>query len=215
MLNNRSYKRISKKMKYSGTTVHPKIFIYMRLISSAILFCLLLLTSVYGYLIAPIVTTIYYNFIEYIILDLPITKRKNEIEKDSLEYFQILLLCLKGNNNIKKAINLTNEQINNSLSIEFKKVINDTKIGKTLDEALTLMKERIPSSFVINIIISLIESNRMGNNVSDSIIDQLDYIEDKRKKKIIEHYKMMPLKVAIASMVFVFMVLTLLIICTL
>ena len=215
MLNSRSYKRISKKMKYAGMIVNPSIFVYMRLASSLILFIFLLFFSSYGYIVAPIVTIIYYYFIEYVILDIQIGKRKKELEECALDYFPILLLCLKGSNNVKKAISLTNEQVNNSLSKEFERVIRDVKIGKSLDESLTLLKDRIPSTFIINIIVNLIEANRMGNSISDSIKDQLDYIEDKRKKKIIKYHRMMPYKVAIASIIFVFAMLFLLIFCSL
>lgn len=215
MLNSRSYKRISKKMKYAGMIINPSIFIYMRLSSSFILFIFLLLFSSYGYLIGPIVTIIYYYFIEYVILDIQIGKRKKELEKDCLEYFPILLLCLRGNNNIKKAISLTNEQVQNSLSKEFERVLKEVKIGKSLDETLTLMKDRIPSTFIINIIVNLIEANRMGNSISESIQDQLDYINDKKKKRIIKYHRIMPFKVAIVSIIFVFSMLFLLIFCSL
>lgn len=215
MLNSRSYKRVSKKMKYAGMIINPSIFMFMRLLSSSLLFIFLLLFSSYGYIVSPIVTIIYYYFIEYVILDIQISKRKVELENCSLEYFPILLLCLKGSNNVKKAISLTNEQVRNGLSKEFERVIKDVKIGKSLDEALTLMKDRIPSTFIINIIVNLIEANRMGNSISDSIQEQLDYIEDKRKKKIIKYHRMMPFKVAIVSIIFVFSMLFLLIFCSL
>ena len=215
MLNSRSYKRIDKKMKYAGMIVNPMIFILMRLASSLILLVFLLFFSSYGYIVGPIVTIIYYYFIEYVILDIQIGKRKQQLEEESLEYFPILLLCLNGSNNIKKAITLTNEQVNNSLSKEFERVIRNVKIGKSLDEALTLMIDRVPSSFIINIIVNLIEANRMGNSISLSIKDQLDYIENKRKNKIIKYHKMMPFKVAIASIIFVFTMLFLLIFCSL
>ena len=215
MLNSRSYKRIDKKMKYAGMIVNPNIFILMRLASSLILLVFLLFFSSYGYIVGPIVTIIYYYFIEYVILDIQIGKRKQQLEEESLEYFPILLLCLNGSNNIKKAITLTNEQVNNSLSKEFERVIRNVKIGKSLDEALTLMKDRVPSTFIINIIVNLIEANRMGNSKSLSIKDQLDYIENKRKNKIIKYHKMMPFKVAIASIIFVFAMLFLLIFCSL
>lgn len=211
MLNN----SISRKMKLAGMTINYKIFIYMRLISSAILFLLLLFFSSYGYLIAPVVTVIYYFFIEYVVLDVQIQKRKNALELDALDYFPILLLCLKGNNNVKNAIALTSKQIDNELSSEFKIVVNDVKIGKSLDESLTLMKDRIPSTFICNIIANLIEANRMGTSVSDSINDQIEYIDDKRKKKTAKYLSMMPLKVAIVSMIFVCTMLFLLIFCSL
>ena len=76
------------------------------------------------------------------------------------------------------------------------------------------MKDRIPSTYIVNIIVNLIEANRMGNSVSDSMEDQLDYIENKRKNKIIKYHKLIPLKVGLTSIVFVFMVLLFLIFCT-
>ena len=214
MVGSRSYKIISKKMKYAGLSINPIIFIYMRLVSCIILFILSLFLCNYGYLVAPIISLIYYYFIEYVVIDLQIGNRKIELEDDALEYFPVLLLCLKGNNNVKKAISLTNDVVNNSLSKEFKKVINNVKIGKSLDESLSIMKDTIPSNFIINIIISLIEANRMGNSISNTIVDQLDYIEDKRRKKIIKYHRLMPLKVALVSIIFVFSILLFLIFCS-
>ena len=211
MLNN----KIAKKMKYLGMFIDPKIFVFMRLISCLILFLFLLFFSNYGYIVAPIVTVIYYFLIEYVVLDVPMVSRKRELEEDSLEYFPILLLCLKGSN-VKKSIILATEQVkDNLIALEFKRVLNDVKLGKSLDEALTLMKDKIPSSFVCNIIVNLIEANRMGTSVSDSIIDQIEYINDKRKKKIVKYLSVMPLKVAIVSMAFVCAMLFLLIFCSL
>ena len=138
-----------------------------------------------------------------------------ELEDNSLDYFPILMLCLKGSSNVKKAISLANDQVNNSLSREFERVIRDVKIGKSLDEALTLMKDRIPSTYIVNIIVNLIEANRMGNSISESIQDQLDYINDKKKKRIIKYHRIMPFKVAIVSIIFVFSMLFLLIFCSL
>ena len=142
------------------------------------------------------------------------SKRIKELEEASLEYFPVLLLILK-NSNVKKSIILATEQVDNVISKEFNRVLNDVKLGKSLDEALTLMKDRIPSIFVSNIIVNLIEANRMGTNVVDNINDQLDYIDDKRKKKIIKYHRIMPLKVALVSMIFVFSILFLLIFCSL
>ena len=54
----------------------------------------------------------------------------------------------------------------------------------------------------------------MGNSISNTIVDQLDYIEDKRRKKIIKYHRLMPLKVALVSIIFVFSILLFLIFCS-
>lgn len=209
----KGYLRIKKKINMMGGIISPKIFIYMRLISCLIIFILLLFLSKYSYLIAPLVTIGYYFLLEYLVLDCDIKKRAIKLELDALEFFPIFLLSLKGGRNIKKALILSVDVVDNDLSIEFMRVLHDVKIGKSLDEALTLMKDRIPSIIVTNILINIIEANRLGNSVDFSINSQLEYIEEDRNRKIISYYKSIPLKIAVISVIFVFMVIALLLLC--
>jgi tight adherence protein C len=212
MVSKNLYKRIENKFNLLGYTINPLVFIYMRLISSIILFILLLFVP-YGYIVSPIVTFIYYFAIEYFVLNCSIKLRKSELEYDALEYFPIFLLSLNGERNIRKALVLSCNSVDNSLSNEFKRVLYDEKIGKSLDESLMLLKSRIPSEFITNIIVSIIEANRMGNSISDSVNIQLKYIEDKKNKRVLAYYKGIPLKMAIISMLFVFAILCLMILC--
>ena len=209
-----SYNRIKAKIALNGYNVNPLAFIYMRLFSSLILFIVLLFLVNYGYIIAPLITVLYYIFIEIVVLDSGLKKRVEEIENDSLEFMPIFLLSLKNGRNIKKSLQYTTEIVDNTLSSEFAKVLYDEKVGKSLDEALIKMKTRIPSDLVVNMIVSIIEANRLGNSISDSINTQLSYIDNKRKTRIISSYKIVPLKMAFISVVFVFLVLLLLTLCS-
>ena len=168
----------------------------------------------YGYIIAPLITVLYYIFIEIVVLDSGLKKRVEEIENDALEFMPIFLLSLKNGRNIKKSLQYTTEIVDNTLSSEFAKALYDEKVGKSLDEALIKMKTRIPSDLVVNMIVSIIEANRLGNSISDSINTQLSYIDNKRKTRIISSYKIVPLKMAFISVVFVFLVLLLLTLCS-
>ena len=209
-----SYNRIKDKLNKLGYNINPLVFIYMRLISSLLLFIVLLFLVDYGYVVAPIVTVLYYVFIEVVVLDFSIKVRTKEIEYDALEFMPIFLLSLKSGRNVKKSLVYTTDIVDNTLSNEFKKVLYDEKIGKSLDEALMNLKLRIPSDLVVNMIVSIVEANRLGNNINDSINNQLSYIEDKKKKGILNSYKVVPLKMAIASVIFVFLVILLLTICS-
>lgn len=209
-----SYNRIKDKLNKLGYNINPLVFIYMRLISSLLLFIVLLFLVDYGYVVAPIVTVLYYVFIEVVVLDFSIKVRTKEIEYDALEFMPIFLLSLKSGRNVKKSLVYTTDIVDNTLSNVFKKVLYDEKIGKSLDEALMNLKLRIPSDLVVNMIVSIVEANRLGNNINDSINNQLSYIEDKKKKGILNSYKVVPLKMAIASVIFVFLVILLLTICS-
>lgn len=214
MIGKNAYNRIEQKINYLSYDINPLIFIYMRLISSLVLFFVLLFCCKYGYLVAPIITIIYYILIEYFVLDKPIKIRIKILENDSLEFFPILLLSLKGGRNIRKSLMYTTSIVKNDLSLEFQKVLYDEKIGKSLDEALMKLRTRIPSELVVNMIISIIEANRLGNNINDSINKQLSYIEERKNHKMMNSYKIVPLKMALLSLLFVFGVLLLLLIST-
>ena len=191
----RMFYKIRRKIQFLGLKVNPDIFISFRLLFCLILFILLFITLENGYIYVPLITIIIYYFIEYFFLDCFIKRRALKIEEDALMFFPLLLMSLKNSNNIKRAISLTVDLADNVISKEFKRVLNDVNIGKSLDEALMLMLERCPSESVRNILISIIEANRLGNNVSESITLQLNYLRENRNNKIIKQYKVVPLKV--------------------
>lgn len=201
------YNNVSKKLRYMGLKINPKVFIYMRLISCIILFLILLLGVDYGYLVAPIVAIAYYMFIEIVILDLGIRRRGLELEEDALNFMPIFLTALKQGRNVKNALVLSTSVVNNTLSDEFKVVLRDVNIGKSLEEALNMLKNRIPSIIINNMIIGIIEANRLGIDINENINIQLSYIKDKKRKEILSYYKKIPLKLSLISIVFVFIVL--------
>ncbi len=204
--------RIKKKVSLLGLRLDYKLFIYMRLITSAILFVFLLFTIDYGYLVAPIATIVYYIFSEYVILNLGIKRRKYILETDALEFFPIFLLALKSGNNIKNALKISVELVDNELSQEFKLVLRSIEAGKSLDESLNLLNKRIPSQIIANIILSVIEAKRHGNTLNNTINNQLSYIKERQKKDILIKYKSISFKIALISIAFVFTSIVLLII---
>ncbi len=197
--------KISRKIKLLGLHIKPEVFIYMRLVSTLILFIGLLFLSPYGYIVAPICALIYYFFLEYIILDCGIKRRTILLEKQADEFFSTFLLILKGNHSIKNSLVLTTSVIDNELSEEFKRELANVKGGKTLDEALTSLKDIIPSLLINNIIISIMEANRYGNSLNESITLQLDFLREKENKSIIRYYRMIPYKAALLSLFFGFL----------
>lgn len=204
-------RNIKRKMGYLGLKVNYKVFLIIRLISSLILFFLVLLLCKYGFILAPICTLIYFFTIEYIIIDRSISLRKAELESDALEFFPIFLLSLKDGRNVKKALQVSTSIVDNKLSTEFKKALNEIEIGKSVEEVLVQMKRYIPSDSINNIVSSIVEVNRVGSNINDSVNLQLDYILQKNRKKIVNRYKSVPLIMAIYSIIFVLIVLFILI----
>lgn len=203
--------RISRKLQLMGLHLNYKVFGYMRLVSTIILFIGLLFLSPYGYIVAPICALIYYFLLEYIILDLGIKRRKRLLESQANSFFRTFLLLLKSGRGIKNSLILTTSVLDNELSYEFRKELSNIKNGKTLEEGLSSLTLRIPSLIINNIITSVIEASRYGNNVLESILLQLEYIKEIEEKRVLRSYRVVPYKAALLSLMFGFIMIGILI----
>ena len=119
-----------------------------------------------------------------------------------MEFFEVMTLSLESGKSIVDSIKIATKNVNNDLSNEFKKVLDEMKYGKGLNEALDSLRERIPSEEVNSIILHISESNTLGNDIVEDIYTQIDYIRDKQVLKIKAIINKIPIKVSIISVLF-------------
>jgi len=208
-LSYRIYSKKSLKMAEEKTNllgVNNKLdavnLLNTRLFISVIVFIGILYFVDFGYFIAPIVTFVVYQLFFPLVIDSKIEKRRRVLEKDSLYFFEILVLSLEAGRNIKTAIEVTTNNIDSCLSDEFKKVVKDVNYGKDLDEALEELKYRIPSDTVNNIILNIRQSNMFGNNIIGTVYSQITYIREKRLLETKAFISKIPIKISVVSVVF-------------
>lgn len=204
--------KLKMKIKLLGINYDPYLLIAIKFVSSLILFILLLVVFKLGYIIAPILTIIFYLFSEYLFIDLKIKKRREKLECEALDFFPIFLLSLDGERSIKKSIMLTTSIVKNSLAEEFVKVLTDIDVGKSLEEALIDLEKRIPSDAINNIILSIREANKLGNSVTESIDLQLDYINARKKVNYMTKLKKDSIILTIISVIFFALMLLILVV---
>lgn len=200
---NNTIKRISSKVKLLGIKMDPNLFIGFRFVSSFIIFILLFVILDYGYIISPIVTVFYYCCIETLILDVGINRRARELERDAIDYFPVFLISLRCSRSVKKSLIVTNKIVKNKLSYEFDKIVNDVVVGKSLEEAIQLCIQRMPSEIIVNILVSLIEADRLGNNIDKTVSIQLAYLKETNKKKLFSAYSFVSFKLVGVFLVFI------------
>ncbi|MGN1337885.1 MAG: type II secretion system F family protein [Candidatus Coprovivens sp.] len=203
-------KRITKKVNLLGIKLDPQVFIGFRFVTSFLLFIALFLIFDFGYIIAPIVTVFYYFLVETVLLDFNINRRAKEMENAAISYFPVFLISLRCSRSVKKSLAVTNKIVKNKLSYEFDKVLNDVTVGKSLQESLEMCIERMPSEIIVNILVSLIEADRLGNNIDKTVSIQLDYLKEVNKKKLLHNYSLISIK-----LVFVFCFFMLIFLCAL
>ena len=204
---------IKKRMILLGKNKDSDVykFLNLRLITSIIIFFVIICFVEWGYVLGIIVVVPYYLLLPRITIDVKINQRRKKLENEAMYFFEILALSLESGNNLYNAITVTSSSIDSELSNEFRKMINDIKYGKSFDEAISSMRERIPSNTINNILLNIKEANLFGNNIINTLDNQLDYL---RESKILEtraYISKIPLKISVISVVFFIPLLLLLI----
>lgn len=211
--NKKSIKRMDKKIKKLGISndIDTITFMNLRIISTIILFVIILLITRYGYFIAPIASIVYYILYEKVLLDDRLKRRAIKLESEATYFFEVLTLSLETGRNLEQAISVSIKNIDSELSDEFKNATREVKFGKSLTESLEDMQRYIPSDSINNIILTLTQADLYGNSIINTMYNQIDYLREKEileKKAIISK---IPIKVSVIS-VFFFIPLILLII---
>lgn len=200
----KTIEKIEAKADLLGVSSHMNAitFLNVRLLLSVLIFISILLFSKYGYILAPVLTVLFYFVSEYIIFDYPIKKRGKKLEKEALFFFEVFALTLESGRNLRNALLLTVQNIDSELSLEFKKALSEVTLGKTLNEALESMKKRIPSDTIDNTILNMIQSNTYGNDILHSIYNQIDFLREKQLLDVKAEIAKLPTKISIISVLF-------------
>ena len=205
-------KQINKiKLLGTGNKLDVYDLILSRLISSIVLFILILYIFNYGYILAPVITLVYYLLFNKAVLNDKIHKRTIKLESEAMHFFEVLTLSLETGRNLVEAIQVTTSNVSGTLSNEFKETVREVDFGKSLNEALADMQQRIPSDTINNIILSLTESNLYGNSIIENLYNQIDFLREKRKMEVKGRISKVPILISVIS-VFFFIPLLLLII---
>ena len=204
---------INKKIKLLGINQNYSAikFMNIRVITSIFVFFMIIYLIDFGYVLAPILTYVYYKLLPNLYFDSKIKKRRKELDYDAMYFFEILALSLESGNNLINAIKVTSNSIDSSLALEFRECIRSINLGKSLDEAMDDLKLRIPSEVINNIILNIRESNLFGNNIIDTLYNQIDYIRERIVLENRAYISKLPLKISIVSVIFFIPLLLLLI----
>lgn len=206
-------KKIETKINLLGISAKYDTitFLNLRIFSTIIIFIILLAFFNYGYVLAPIVSVIYYYFFEKIFLDSKIKKRSLKLDSEAIYFFEVLTLSLQTGRNLIEAVTTTVDSIDSELSKEFKEAVRQVKYGKSLTESLSDIQKNIPSESINNIILTLTQANMYGSSIIETMYNQVDYLREKRKLEVKATISKVPTKISIIS-VFFFIPLILLII---
>ena len=200
------------KSKLLGKNLSSAItFLNTRLLSSILIFILIFLISDFNLILSSIITIVFYFLFSYFSYDYKINKRALKLEKEAIFFFEILSLSLESGKNLIQALEVSTNNVDSELSIEFKRTLQEIEYGKSFHDAFQSLKNRIPSDNIQNIILNIIDSYTTGGNINDTLKKQVKFIRDKRVMDIKTKINQIPIKVSVVS-VFIFIPLVLLMI---
>ena len=200
-------KRIVKKLEEKkellsdDQKISVRKFLYVRLLGSILVFILFMILSKHSYITAPLFTCLYYVSYTYLKFDYPIKVRKAKLEHEAIFFFEILQLTLEGGRTLSQALDITSANVDGELSKEFRKTLDEVKMGKSLIESLKDMKYRIPSSEINNTILNITESSIFGSNIISSLNSQLEYLRNKELMEVKSKIAKLPVKISVISVV--------------
>lgn len=204
--------KINKKCKLLGVKgkIEPIKFMNLRVLLTTFVFIVFLVFNSKGYIYAPLFALTIYFSAEYY-LDYKIKKRSEKLNGEAIFFFQVLVLTLESGKDLQGGIRLTCKSIDSEISDEFKKTLTEIDLGKSLIESLESMKNRIPSEEINTVLLNITQSTIFGNNIIDSLNNQIEYLRDKKLLNIKSKINKMPMKISVVSVVFIIPIVLLLV----
>lgn len=188
---------LGKNAKFNAIT-----FLHIQIFSSIVLFLVLLYISDWGYILAPVVTFIYYKLFYYLVIEYSINKRSDKLEEEAIHFFEVMILSLESGNSLKKSLEMACNNVDGDLSFEIGTALQEMHFGKNLKEVLTELKKRIPSENVNSILLSITQASIFGNDIIADVRSQINYLRDRQIQKIKGKMNKIPLKVSVISVLF-------------
>ena len=197
-------KKTESKINLFGVSkkFDAEYFMNFRLYTSILVFVVIFLFVDSGALLAPIISVLWYFFVNYLMIDRPLKNRETKLNNEAYYYFEVLTLALESGRNLENAIKMACKYIDSEISDEFKETLKQVNFGKSLTEALSLMSYRIPSLTINNIILNMEQSNLFGNSIIETMYNQLDFLKDKQVMDIKAQINKIPNKISIVSVIF-------------
>ncbi len=204
LYNGLEYSKLKNNISMLGSTkMTVESFIICRIITTLLVFFISVYLLELGYILTPILSIGWYYLYYYLVITAPIKKRIKKLDKEALHFFEILTLTLESGRNLEKSLEVTCFNLNSELSNDFKKVLFEIKFGKTLNEALENLKQRMPSETINNIILNITQTNIFGNSIIDTMYNQIAFLRDKQVLEIKGEINKIPNKISIISVIFI------------
>ena len=158
----------------------------------------LMLTGILGALIG--------YFFPMVVVSLRIDRRQRDARIGFPDALDMLLVCVEAGLSLAAALNRVGQEIGNArplLGEQFKLVALEMQAGKSREQALRNMADRIGIDEVRSLVTLLLQSEALGTSIAQSLRVHADEMRRRRLVRAEEHANKLPAKMAIPLVCFI------------
>ena len=133
-----------------------------------------------------------------------IKKRKHNIVKALPDALDLLTISVEAGLAFDSALQRVTEKWNNELSKEFKRVLTDTRLGRSRREALKEMSARTGVEDVQTFIAAIIQAEQLGVSIGKILRIQSDQMRVRRRQRAEEAAQKAPIKMLFPMVFLIF-----------
>jgi tight adherence protein C len=146
--------------------------------------------------------------LSFVALDYYINLKTNERYRKALrelpDFLDILTISVEAGLGFDLALSKTIEKRKGILPFEFNTCLEEMRLGKTRKEALSNLKDRLGFDEIVSFINSVIQSERLGTGIVQTLRTKSEDERDKRKQRAEEQAMKTSIKILFPLVLFIF-----------
>ncbi|MGI6332256.1 MAG: type II secretion system F family protein [Zhaonellaceae bacterium] len=149
-----------------------------------------------------------FGFLGYYLPKFYLKQRRAEriktLEKELPQVLDLLTVCVEAGLGFDAALSKVVEKSRSLLAQEFRRVLQEIKIGKPRREALKNMAERLKVDDLSNFIGAVVQADQLGVSMANMLRLQAQVIRQKRRQGVEEEAMKAPVKMLLPLVLFIF-----------
>ncbi|GGF23875.1 hypothetical protein GCM10010954_23460 [Halobacillus andaensis] len=131
-------------------------------------------------------------------------KRMEEVQRTLADFFDMINLSIEAGMGLDAAIFRACQQTKGPLSVEFKKAIDEMRLGKSRREAFTNLRNRVPVEEFQSIMTSIIQADQLGIGMAKALRSLTVRIREHQRQLAREKAMKAPVKMLFPMVFFIF-----------
>lgn len=133
-----------------------------------------------------------------------IKKRKNNLVKALPDALDLLTVCVEAGLGFDLAISRVTEKWDDELAREFRRVIQDVRLGRARRDALKDMADRCGVDDITTFVAAIIQAEQLGVSISKILKIQSDQMRIRRRQRAQEKAQQAPIKMLFPMVFLIF-----------